>query len=171
MGKFDGLLNVFKMNNGEDDEYEEYDGYDDEEYTPAPKVNRKAENSADDYAEEPKKTPKSSILSPKTVSKNFTAKKGQSMNNMEVCVIKPTEFNESLQIADALLDGRSVVLNLEGLDVALAQRIVDFVTGSCYSLKAHFESISKYVYVITPESVYISGATQDNSFVNSEKNY
>lgn len=160
MGKFDGILNVFKMSNEDDEDYDDYDGYEDEYEEPA-KSSRKAEAPSDDYEPE-KKTPRN-ILAPKA-SKSMSGKKGNSMNNMEVCVIKPTVFEDCLQVADALLDGRSVVLNLEGVASEPSQRIVDFVSGACYSLKAHFESISKAVYVITPESVYISGVTQDNGF-------
>lgn len=159
MGKFDGILNVFKMNNEEDD-YDDYDGYDEEEYE-APKATRKQEvASADDFEE---KKPRN-LLQPKNPLTRNSSKKGNNMNNMEVCVIKPNVFEDCLQVADALLDGRSVVLNLDGVSAEPSQRIVDFVSGACYSLKAHFESISKSVYVITPESVYISGVTQENGF-------
>ncbi len=153
MGKFDSILSAFKMNGDDEEDYDDYEDY--EDYDSAPK-SRKADSASD--AEPEKK--RGSFLSPITSKNSYGSKKGQSMNNMEVCVIKPTTFEEALQIADALLDGRSVVLNLEGINNQLAQRIVDFVTGVCYSLKAHFESISKFVFVITPEAVYISGATQ-----------
>ncbi|MBR6381691.1 MAG: cell division protein SepF, partial [Lachnospiraceae bacterium] len=38
-------------------------------------------------------------------------------------------------------------------------------TGACYALRGRIEPISKFVYVITPESVYISGDTQEDSDV------
>ena len=166
MGKFDSIINAFKMNNEEED-YDDYDDYD--EYDAAPKSSRKAEAPAGDFSESEKKT--RSFLSPMTGKSSGGSKKGKDMNNMEVCVIKPTTFEEALQIADALLEGRSVVLNLEGINSALAQRIVDFVTGVCYSLKAHFESISKFVFVITPEAVYISGATTDSGIGMGTKDF
>ena len=155
MGKFDSILSAFKMNNDDDEDYDDYEDY--EDYDAAPK-SRRSESASNDNPEPEKK--RGSFLSPITSKNSYGSKKGQNMNNMEVCVIKPTTFEEALQIADALLEGRSVVLNLEGINNQLAQRIVDFVTGACYSLKAHFESISKFVFVITPEAVYISGATQ-----------
>ena len=42
---------------------------------------------------------------------------------MEVCVIKPTGFEDSREITETLLNNRTVVLNVEGLDVDIAQRI------------------------------------------------
>ena len=45
---------------------------------------------------------------------------------MEVCVIKPASMEDTREIADTLLAGCTVVLNLEGIDVDIAQRIIDF---------------------------------------------
>ena len=45
---------------------------------------------------------------------------------MEVCVIKPTSIEDGREITETLLANRTVVLNLEGLDVDIAQRIIDF---------------------------------------------
>ena len=53
---------------------------------------------------------------------------------MEVCVIRPTSMEDTREIADTLVDNSTVVLNLEGLDMELAQRIIDFTSGACYSL-------------------------------------
>lgn len=47
-------------------------------------------------------------------------------SNMEVCVIKPTSVDDAREITETLLDNRTVVLNVEGLDVDIAQRIIDF---------------------------------------------
>jgi cell division inhibitor SepF len=165
MGKFDSIINAFKMNN-EDEDYDDYDEY--EDYDDAPKSSRKVETASESSDTEKKSR---GFLPTMSGKNSYGSKKGSNMNNMEVCVIKPTTFEEALQIADALLEGRSVVLNLEGINSALAQRIIDFVTGVCYSLKAHFESISKFVFVITPEAVYISGATTDSVIGMGSKDF
>ena len=86
---------------------------------------------------------------------------------MEVCVIKPTSFDEVPEITDTLLSNRTVILNVEGLDVALAQRIIDYTSGSCYAINGNLQKISHYIFIITPASVDISGDFQgylSNSF-------
>ena len=45
----------------------------------------------------------------------------------EVCVIKPKQFDDATEIVDALLDNCTVILNLEGLDINLAQHIIDLL--------------------------------------------
>ena len=76
---------------------------------------------------------------------------------MQVRVIKPSSFDQARQITDTLLSHRTVLLNLEGLDVNTAQRIVDFASGSCYALRGNFMKISHFIIVITPEDVDIAG--------------
>ena len=80
---------------------------------------------------------------------------------MEVCVIKPVNVEDSREITDTLLSDRTVVLNLEGLDVDIAQRIIDFTSGSTYAIDGNLQKISRYIFIITPASVDISGDFQD----------
>ena len=43
------------------------------------------------------------------------------------------------------------------MDGDTAQRIIDFVSGSCYAVDGSLQKISNYIFVITPSSVDISG--------------
>ncbi len=88
--------------------------------------------------------------------------------NMEVTVKKPTNLNDSRSICDDLLEGRAVVINLEGIDTATAQRIIDFTLGAVYSIAGDLQSISKYIFIASPHSVELSGDfTGDFARMNS----
>ena len=50
--------------------------------------------------------------------------------NMEVTMIKPTSMDDSRDICNYLLAGKAVVLNMEGIHMETAQRIIDFTSGS-----------------------------------------
>ena len=80
---------------------------------------------------------------------------------MEVCVIKPTSIEDAREITETLLANRTVVLNLEGLDVDIAQRIIDFTSGSCFAISGNLQKISHYIFIITPAIVDISGDFQE----------
>ena len=79
--------------------------------------------------------------------------KKASGNGMEVCVIKPTRWEYAREITETLLNNRTVVLNVEGLDVEIAQRIIDFTSGSCFAISGNLQKISNYIFIITPASV------------------
>lgn len=80
-----------------------------------------------------------------------------SQKTLEVCIMKPTSFEDSQDICDMLLSGRAAVINLEGFDVDIAQRVMDFVSGAVYALNGKLHQISSYIFIISPDSVDISG--------------
>lgn len=90
-----------------------------------------------------------------------TSKRSSQTVNMEVCVIKPTTMEEAREIADTLVDNSTVILNLEGIDVELAQRIIDFTSGACYSLGGSLQQVSSYIFVLGPYNVDITGDLQN----------
>ena len=63
----------------------------------------------------------------------------KSVAGMEVCVIKPRSMEDTREITDTLLASCTVVLNMEGLDVDIAQRIIDFASGSCYAIDGNLQ--------------------------------
>lgn len=76
---------------------------------------------------------------------------------LEVCIMKPTSFEDSQEICDTLLTGRATVINLEGFDDKLAQRTMDFISGSVYAINGKLHRISNCIFIVSPDSVDISG--------------
>lgn len=147
----------------EDDDFDEY-GYD--ESIPA-RNDRKSKSSRSTQSQQPAPTPKQS-RSTKAVSGNSSKISPMRTNNtrrvnqsdMEVCVIKPHSMEDAKEITETLLSDCTVVLNMEGLDMDLAQRIIDFSSGSCYAIDGNLKKISNYIFIITPSNVDISGDFQ-----------
>ncbi|MCD8109421.1 MAG: cell division protein SepF, partial [Clostridiales bacterium] len=83
------------------------------------------------------------------------------LSAMEVCVIKPSTVEDAREITETLLAGRTVVLNLEGLDLEIGQRIIDFTSGSCFAVEGNLQKISNYIFIVTPQNVDISGDFQN----------
>ena len=90
-----------------------------------------------------------------------SSRKANQGPNMEVCVIKPSSMEDTREIADTLVDNSTVILNLEGIDVELAQRIIDFTSGACYSLGGSLQKVSSYIFVLGPYNVDITGDLQN----------
>ncbi len=86
-----------------------------------------------------------------------SASAASSSKSLEVSIMKPTRFDDSQDICDMLVDERATVVNLEGIDLALAQRIMDFISGAVYSLNGKIHQISNLIFIVSPENVDISG--------------
>ena len=164
MGVIDKFLDFMRLN---EDDYEfDNDDYEFEEDDYQEEKSKKKPSRKETRKEEPKKTesvenyekrqkPQQSKITP--ISKN--RKQGQ--QGMEVCVIKPSTINDELEIAETLLNGRTVVINMEGLSVDLAQRIIDFTSGATYAMHGNLQKISSYIFLATPSGTDISGDIQN----------
>ena len=81
---------------------------------------------------------------------------GDSEGNIELKVVHPASFEEVGEIADYLLEGCTVVLNLELLDPVQTVRMLDFLNGVTYSTEGEIKNVAKNTYIITPNNVDIS---------------
>lgn len=162
MGVFDKFLNIMKLDDDYEDDYDEFDEDDYEDEAPRKNFFKKREKDFDYDLEDAivKETKAASRPAPSKVAP-ITKRRSNGGSAMEVCVIKPTTFEDSREITETLLSGRAVVLNFEGLDMDLAQRIIDFTCGTCVAIDGNLRKVSNYIIIVTPKSVDISGDLQD----------
>jgi cell division inhibitor SepF len=175
MSKFGDKVKSFFTVDYDDYEDDYYDDYDDEimeaeevveKEKPAPKKRERVAVSKPEPQPRQATRPRTSTAS-STQNRFSRASRSSKVvpmrggNDMEVCVIKPTYYESTKDIIDNLLDGKSVVLNLEGMKLDLAQRIVDSVSGGCYAISGNIQKISGYIYLVTPNTVDITGDFQD----------
>lgn len=160
MGIIDKIMSILNLDGDDfDDDYDDYDDFDDD-YDERPErkgifKRRKTEEEEDDLEDSVSTRSKSQKVTP---IRQASRKQG---NGMEVCVIKPTSFEDSREVTETLLSNRTVVLNFEGLDVEIAQRIIDFVSGSCFAIGGNLKKVSGYIFLVTPKNVDISGDLQE----------
>lgn len=180
MSLIDGVLNFMRLNPDDDDFDEDDDDFpydeeeEEEEYTPKKSHVFKKEHKVkeeSDFEEDTHSKDKSVKTAPKITPISKGTRK--QVMGMEVCVIKPTSVEDAREITETLLNGRTVVLNVEGLNVDIAQRIIDFTSGSCFAISGNLQKISNYIFIITPANVDISGDFQNivDSFDTSSFHY
>lgn len=179
MSVLDKFLNAMKLN---DDDYDDNDFLDDEiddyeEERPKKRFFNKIEeddyDDYDDYDNRSAQVPKMKSQNKgqqkvkpvhqqqSTSSKVSPMRPRKSGIGMEVCVIKPRSMEDAREITETLLASCTVVLNMEGLDLDIAQRIIDFASGSCYAINGNLQKISNYIFIITPSGVDVSGDFQE----------
>ncbi len=88
---------------------------------------------------------------------------GMSLNgsSLELKVIRPDRFESVSQIADHLLNKRTVVLNLEATNKETSRRIIDFLSGVAYSISGNLKRVANNTFVITPCNVDVSNDAQE----------
>lgn len=174
MGRFaEKLLNMMKINDedGYDEEYDqEYDdieedgyAYEEQEEEEANKkplfLLRKKKKENEDF-----ETPEESA---ETESKVIPFHGNQQEEGEIVKVIKPQEFNEAQIVADFLKEGKTIVVNLEGIEISQAQRIIDFIGGASFAVDGSLKAISNNIFIVAPGNIEVSGDLRDEIISDS----
>ncbi len=127
-------------------------------------------NDDDDYEDdnEETETEEETVITPQTKPAEQTAQPkpvkiggGTSVKldgaALELKVIKPERYETVPQIADHLLNRRTVVLNLEATNKETSRRIIDFLSGVAYAIDGRLSKVAVNTYIITPANINVSG--------------
>ena len=71
---------------------------------------------------------------------------------VELKVIRPESYDEVRTVADNLIAGCTVVLNVEVLDRPTIMRMLDFLNGVTYCQDGEIRKVSPSTFIITPHS-------------------
>lgn len=74
-----------------------------------------------------------------------------------VVVIQPKEYEDTQQIVDNIKKRKPVIINLDALDMLLAQRILDFLSGAVYALEGTIQKVARGIFVLTPSNINVTG--------------
>ena len=76
----------------------------------------------------------------------------QHNSGVELKVIRPESYEEVRNVADNLISGCTVVLNVEVLDRTTVIRMLDFLNGVTYCQDGEIRKVAPTTFIITPHS-------------------
>lgn len=96
------------------------------------------------------------LASARVSSRDTPMMRAVSSHGSKPRALNPQSFGDAKIIADDLKKSVPVIMNLRGLDRDLGRRLIDFASGSCYSLGGKMEKIAPQVFLLIPKAVEIS---------------
>jgi FtsZ-interacting cell division protein YlmF len=72
-------------------------------------------------------------------------------------LMAPRDFSEAMKVADCLMAGSSVVLNIENIGGNDIIRFMDFLMGVIYVINGNMKHVSKTTVIVTPNNVGVEG--------------
>ena len=75
-----------------------------------------------------------------------------------VAVFAPRSFGDVTDIADALRSRQVVIVNVQGADRNLLQRVVDFTSGVAYTIDGRIQKLAEAIYLVVPAGVNVNSA-------------
>lgn len=88
---------------------------------------------------------------------------GKTMQNF--MVYEPKNADDVQTLIDFLKTRESAIINLDNVDPAVSQRVLDFVSGAIYALNGSVHRIASNIFLLSPEGVGITnsyGIRNDN---------
>lgn len=73
----------------------------------------------------------------------------------KVAVVQPQVFDDVQSIADRVKRLEPVVLSLEKTDWETARRVIDFMSGTIYTLGGNIERLNKNIFLLAPPGVEV----------------
>ena len=77
---------------------------------------------------------------------------------VEVAIFAPAVFADVTDIADALRSRHVAIVNLQGADRSLLQRVVDFTSGVAYTIDGKIQKLADAIYLVVPAGVAVNSA-------------
>ncbi|GIM27977.1 cell division protein SepF [Clostridium polyendosporum] len=74
----------------------------------------------------------------------------------KVMITKPAAYEDATEICDALKNRKIIVVNTSGLEIKIAQRLLDFISGACYALTGELQEVERGVYILSPSNVEVT---------------
>ena len=74
----------------------------------------------------------------------------------EIVVLETASIEDARRGADFVKSRRPVVVNLRGVEVDQARRIVDFLSGATYALDGHLQRVGEEMFLFAPSNVTIT---------------
>lgn len=110
------------------------------------------EDDGDEYSEDGTPQPKRNVVP-------FSAREHRRGSAAgEVSLFAPRSFADVTDIADALRMRAVVIVNLQGADRGLLQRIVDFTSGVAYTLDGKIQKLADAMYLVVPPGTPVNSA-------------
>jgi len=116
-----------------DEEYEEYDDYDEED-----------------------------LDIPQSVKVNNKVVSIHNNMNMKLVVHEPLNYEDAPKIIDDLKMRKTVVVNLEELELECKKQIFDFINGGLYALEGNIHKVTKDIFILAPNNVEIDGQLKED---------
>jgi len=127
----------------------------------ADKLNKKFQNSEEEITFKSfEEADEAEAQKTEAIGSTLKADESEKDSSIKFKLVKPQGFDEVSKIADHLIEGCTVVLNTELLDMPTCRRMLDFLNGVTYTTDGYINPVAANTFIITPHDVDVSDETE-----------
>ena len=75
----------------------------------------------------------------------------------KLIVYRPVSYEDTMSIIGNLKSRKPIILNMESIDIDVAQRILDFMSGACSAMGGDIRKVSAKIFAVVPADYEIVG--------------
>ena len=75
----------------------------------------------------------------------------------KIIIYRPVSYEDTMSIIGNLKSRKPIILNMENIDIDVAQRILDFMSGACSAMGGDIRKISAKIFAVVPADYEIVG--------------
>ena len=83
-------------------------------------------------------------------------------------LMKPADYKDGPVIAEELMHGNAVIINLENASAEVASNLIFFLDGVTYAIRGHLKAVSATTFMLTPDTMDIIEADTESREETSE---
>jgi FtsZ-interacting cell division protein YlmF len=83
-------------------------------------------------------------------------------NTVNIVVVEPRSFDDSVEIVKHLKGRKSVIVNLQYLDNDVSQRVIDFVSGATFAMDGTQERVGHGVFIFASMNCNVETDSQSS---------
>ncbi|MBQ1501374.1 MAG: cell division protein SepF [Firmicutes bacterium] len=126
----------------------------------------KSDEEAEEYRDfEEQSAPVEQKPAPKKAAKKSNLisvpTRGKNNENLEIVLFKAVTYDDMQEIARHIKERKVAVVNFEDMDKAVAQRMVDFLSGAVFALDGVPRKVSGGTFIFSSSQVDLSGQIMD----------
>jgi cell division inhibitor SepF len=83
---------------------------------------------------------------------------GSGEDPARIIMVRPRKYSDALIVGQHFRDGQAVIMDVAGMTMAEATRMVDFAAGLTYGCEGRIERIADKVFLLAPADIEITTA-------------
>lgn len=125
-----------------------------------------AEDAAEEEFADPSPAPAAKKKHPQVqpaVEKNSLRQKKvitmseEARHKRKIMIVEPRAYGDAKEIANRLKQNETILVNFRSMDEKQARRVIDFLTGTVYSLAGDIRRVNQEIFLCTPPGIQIDG--------------
>lgn len=82
------------------------------------------------------------------------------VTNAKMIVKEPRSYDDAKEVAEYLLRGKAVIVNIHKLNESSGTRLLDYLTGVSFAIRGSYQKVDNNVFLFAPKDMPVDGKVE-----------